>query len=286
MSNSNFYSKSLTLLLPILKMISEGCIPSDIATSLGISKSHVSYYIGRGIESGYVTEICQDTFRAYELTQPGKNFLAVYQRHNKADQQPPICRAENVRFKAPVYKMPSIPVDWQKVPMHNWDQYTTEVGSVKVKLNDGDNPTIEFLPTAVDGTDPIRLYCSLLLDCNDVAKHFEQIFDMQIGRLELSSKGEWVIYNPLAKAITNTTGRITVEGIGKINASLPNRHGEFEYYDPRAAAEFLKMPGHIVRLEQDVDGIKQDMKEILNFVKQEKSSEDNSDDIMAEDENA
>ena len=74
---------------------------------------------------------------------------------------------------------------------------------------------------------------------------------MQIGRLELSSKGEWVVYNPLAKAITNTTGRITVDGIGKINASLPNRYGEFEFHDPRAAAEFLEMPGRIARLEQN-----------------------------------
>jgi hypothetical protein len=38
---------------------------------------------------------------------------------------------------------------------------------------------------------------------------------------------------------------------------------------PRAAAEFLEMPGHIARLEQDVYGIKQDMKEVLNLVRQE-----------------
>ena len=37
----------------------------------------------------------------------------------------------------------------------------------------------------------------------------------------------------------------------------------------RLAAEFLEMPGHIARLEQDVDGIKQDMKEILNWIKQQ-----------------
>jgi hypothetical protein len=142
---------------------------------------------------------------------------------------------------------------------------TTVVGSVKVKLNDGEKHTIEFLPAAVDGDDPIRRYCSLL----EVAKNLEQILDMQIGRLELSLKGEWVIYNPLAKAITNTTGRVTVDGIGMINASLPGRFGEFEFHDPRTAAEFLVMPGRLAKLEQDVDGIKQDMKEILNWIKQQ-----------------
>jgi hypothetical protein len=112
--------------------------------------------------------------------------------------------------------MPSRQVDWHKVEMHNWNQYNTVVGSVKVKLNAGDIPTIEFLPAAIDGNDPNKLYIELFSDCTEVAKHLEQIFDMQIGRLELSSKGEWVVYNPLAKAITNTTGRITVDGVGKI----------------------------------------------------------------------
>ena len=59
MSNSKFYNKSLTFLLPILKMISEGLSPSDIATTLGIAKSHVSYYIGRAREKDFVTEICR-----------------------------------------------------------------------------------------------------------------------------------------------------------------------------------------------------------------------------------
>ena len=169
----------------------------------------------------------------------------------------PICRGENIRFKAPVYKMPSSPVDWHKVEMNNWNQYSTSVGCVKVKLNDADNPTIEFLPDPIDGSDPVKLYCNLLLDCNDVAKNLEQTLDMRIGRLELSSKGEWVVYHPLAKAITDKIGRVTIDGIGKINASLPGRFGEFEFYDPRTAAEFLCMTRLLARLEQKVDKLLQ-----------------------------
>jgi predicted transcriptional regulator len=275
MSNSKFYSKSFTLLLPILEMINEGYIPSTIALRLDIKKSHVSYYIKKAKNSDYVREIFQDTFKRYELTQPGKNFLAKYQNNKTGQQLTPtkICRAENVRFKAPIHKMPSIPVDWHKVEMHNWNQYTTEVDGIKVKLNDGNNPTIEFLPSAIDGSDPLNLYFRLFSDCNEVAKHLEQVLDMQIGRLELSSKAEWVVPNPVAKTITNKTGRVTVDGVGKINASLPNRYGEFEFYDPMAAAEFLVMPQRLLKLEQDVDGIKQDVKEVLKLTKQERSSD-------------
>lgn len=79
---------------------------------------------------------------------------------------------------------------------------------------------------------------------------------MRIGRLELSSKGAWVVYNPLAKAIVDKIGRVTVEGIGKINASLPGRNGEFEFYDPRTAAEFLPKERKIEYVEIDREAMK------------------------------
>jgi len=83
MFSSKFYRKSLTLLLPILEMINEGCIPSDIAKRLDIKKSHVSYYIGRATDLDYVKEVCSDIFKTYELTQPGKNFLAMYKKEQQ-----------------------------------------------------------------------------------------------------------------------------------------------------------------------------------------------------------
>jgi hypothetical protein len=83
--------------------------------------------------------------------------------------------------------------------------YTTGVGSVKVKLNVGDTATIEFIPAAIDGSDPINLYLRLFSYCDKVAKHFEETLDMQIGRLELSSKGEWVIYNMLPDKVLENT---------------------------------------------------------------------------------
>lgn len=255
-SNSKFYRRSLTLLLPILEMISEGLTVTDVSKKLNMQKSHVSYYIKRAKNQGYVKELTRDTFKILEITQAGKNFLAMYQ--HISNNSAPICRAENVRFKAPVYQMPSSPVDWHKAQMHNWNQYTTEVDSINIKLNHGIHPTIEFIPDAVDGDDPYRLFCNLVLACNEVARNLEQTLGMRIGRLELSSKGEWVVYSPLARTITRYTGRVTVDDIGKINASLPNRIGEFEFFDPRAAAEFLNMPRRIANLERD-------MRKLLNY---------------------
>src|SRR5437870_4345331 len=122
-------------------MIANNITQSEIAKSLKIEKSHVSYYVARAKRLGYVKEIARDTFKILELTQAGKNFLAMY--HKSSELR--ICRVENMRFKAPVYKMPTIPVDWDRVEMRNWTQYCNIVDVIKVKINRGINPTIEFI---------------------------------------------------------------------------------------------------------------------------------------------
>src|SRR5438093_517056 len=138
---SKFYTKSLTLVLPILEMIEQGLIESEIANKLNCSKQSVSYHITKLKRCGYIRENGRDVFKLLELTQAGKNFLAMYQHQSTTST--PVCRAENVHFKAPVYKLPASLVDWRKVEMHNWNQYNTEVDSIKIKLNDGQHPTIE-----------------------------------------------------------------------------------------------------------------------------------------------
>jgi hypothetical protein len=47
-----------------------------------------------------------------------------------------------------------------------------------------------------------------------------------------------------------------VKGIGKANASGPRRIGEFEFLDPRAAAEYMAMPKRLSNLEQDIKEMK------------------------------
>jgi hypothetical protein len=43
---------------------------------------------------------------------------------------------------------------------------------------------------------------------------------MIFGRLGLSSTGEWIVYDtPLAKAISKLLVQVTIDGVGKINAS-------------------------------------------------------------------
>jgi hypothetical protein len=247
---SKFYSKSLSHLIPILRMINQGnFILKQISVALGLKQPHVSYYIRRAKEFGYIIETVRDRIKMFKLTQPGINFLDQYNNriHNK---QKASCRAENIRFKAPVCRVPPKTPDWDRVEMNNWSQYNSIVDNIKVKLNMGKSPTIEFLPSPLDGDNPWELSGILYHECTEAARKLEQTLDMEIGRLEMESGAEWVVYDPVARTICKSNGQVTIEGVGKVNASKPFRRGEVEYFDLRQAADYLAMPRRLSKIEK------------------------------------
>jgi DNA-binding MarR family transcriptional regulator len=247
---SKFYSGSLTLLFFILEMIKEHSSQAQIAKMLDLNKSHVSYYVRKTVRIGYVKEISRDRIKILGLTQKGTNFIDQYKNRTSTKQQLPRCRAENVRFKATVHRLPSIPLDWKEIAMNNWTQYNSIVDDIKVHLNCGKPPSIEFIPSPIDGGNPWELLGILFNDCNEAARKLEQTLNMEIGRLEIEHGAEWVVYDPFANFISKQNGQITVDGIGKINASKPLRRGEIEYFDPQFAADYITMPMRVSNIEK------------------------------------
>ena len=221
-----------------------------------MEKSHVSYYIGKAKRAGFVKEVLRDRIKILELTQVGKNFLDQYKYKNQV-QQPIFKHATAAMLSCRKYllqsmcvQLPSKPLDWNKVTMNNWKQYNSIVDNIRVHLNDGKSPSIEFIPSPIDGENPWELFGILYNDCNEVARKLEQLLDMEIGRLELEPGAEWVVYDPLAKLISRYNGQITLDGFGKINASKPFRRGEIEFFDPRFAADYISMPKRISNIEK------------------------------------
>ena len=245
--SSKFYSKSFTLAIVILQLIKEGFVATDIARKLNLKKSHVSYYIKKAKTMGFVNQVTRDVFSVLELTQAGKNLLDQYNRNNPSI---PVCRAENIQFIADIFQMPTIQVDWKKIQMRNWIQYTSKIDEVKVNINIGKNPTIVFIPSPVDGVDPYEVYTILVTECLNVALELYDKIGLKVRNLRLSSRGEWLVYDPIARLFCKTNGQVTYDRIGKVNASPPRRIGEFEFHDPRALQDYLRMPGRIQKIEE------------------------------------
>jgi hypothetical protein len=239
-------------------MIEHGFISVEIAKELDMSKAHVSYYVNKGRRLGYIKETGS---KKLELAQPGKVFL---DRCEKQNLSLPVCRAENIRFKAVVTKMPPIPPNWKKVQMHNWAAYTSEVDSVIIKLNIGKVPTVEFIPSPVEGDNPFHLYSMLLYESSKAAQTLEDTIGMEVGKLELSSRAEWLTYDPLARSFCKIHGQVRYEGIAKVNASKPRDMGEFEFHDPRALHDYLLMPQRLKNVESTLRELSEIVERLFN----------------------
>ena len=137
-------------------------IAADIAKTLNMTESHVSYYITKGKRQFYIKLVTRSSNNILELTQLGQNFLDKYSTTSKVLDRTtqskmyngqPILRLENIQFKAQILQMPTIPVDWKKIEMNNWAQHTSKIDDVHVRLNDGAIPTLVLLPSPVEGDD-------------------------------------------------------------------------------------------------------------------------------------
>jgi hypothetical protein len=92
-----------------------------------------------------------------------------------------------------------------------------------------------------------------------------ELLNSSVSKISLQTlrhMGEWVVYDPFAKLLSNQFGQITVEGVGKVNASKPGRSGEFEWFDLRDCADYMALPKRLAMIEQQ----QCDMQKQLNTV--------------------
>jgi len=235
-------------------MVNEGLIASDIAKRLHMTKPHISYYIKKAKEKGYIRQSSRDVFALLEVTQPGKNFLDQYYKNNLSI---PNLRLENIQFKATVIQMPTIPVNWKKIQMHNWTQYNSQIDDVKVRLNLGKIPTLELIPSPVAGENIYDLITKTVESCINAYWNLYERIGLKLGSLRVCSRPEWVIHDPIAREFCKQNGQVTYDGIGKVNASKPRHIGEFEFFDPRALSEYLLMPQRLRNVETMLERLSQ-----------------------------
>ena len=145
--------------------------------------------------------------------------------------------------------MPIIPVDWNKIEMHNWTQYNTQVDSIRVKLNLADPPTLLLIPSPIDGNNPNDLFITLVYECVNAILELHNKTGLKVDKLQPCSRAEWLVYDPIAKAFSKNNGQVTYDGIGRVNASPPRHIGEFEFHDPRALVDYLAMPRRVQNIE-------------------------------------
>ena len=166
-----------------------------------------------------------------------------------------LCRAEIIRFRAHITQLPTVPVDWKKIQMHNWVRRNSQIDQVRVRINMGKNPTIEFLPSPVEGDDPFQIFVIMVVEVVNVILKLEETIGLRVGPLQLGSRGEWLVFDPVARIFCRMNGQVTYEGVAKVNASKPRSIGEIEFFDPRALLAYVSMPSLVARTDKRAERI-------------------------------
>lgn len=101
-------------------------------------------------------------------------------------------------------------------------------------------------------------------ECINATLELYDKIGLRIGRLQVCSKPEWAVYDPVAREFCKHNGQVTYNGIGKVNASKPRKIDELEFFDPRELLDYMLMPHRLKDVETMV-------KKILELLEQKNS---------------
>ena len=112
------------------------------------------------------------------------------------------------------------------------------------------NPnSVEILTSVLYGNNPYELLFKSRDEANIVAYHLEQKFHMVLGRPKLSRKPHFGVYAPVVGKWSENF-QLDTE-FGKIDQS--KGYGEIDWTDPVSAANFLRMPNRLKRIENSLE---------------------------------
>lgn len=233
----NTLPKNVILPYYLLNAIKQGYIRQiTLSNHLGISKRVVNYHIKKLQSQHYLY-----TDKNLQITQSGYNFLIRIE----GKLTNPRIRLENVRIKYPLITRPKA-FPGKEIRLKNWSKYIYRIDRATLLFN---TDSIEVIPSPVEGNHPYELFYAVRSACDNIILDYSDRLKMQVGIGELSSRMEFAIYDPVARAFTKHVGQLTVENLGKINASPPKHVGELEFFDIRSAANYLEMPNKMQRIE-------------------------------------
>ncbi|MFC1486938.1 hypothetical protein ACFLRN_04530 [Thermoproteota archaeon] len=248
---SNFRQKNLNTVSAILRGLKDGNYPSLIARQLGLERNLIHYYIKKLERLDYIEK--QESVEGYHvktrglitlfhLTQNGSKFLEEIEKKAFSHK----IRLHNCYWLYPIVQQPEITIDWRRVELHNWGQLIGQELGLTVRKNTN---SVEILTNVLYGDNPYELLFKSRDEANNLASYLEQKFLMNLGRPKLSRKPHFGIYAPIVGEWSENFQLDTESG--KIDRS--NGYAEIDITDPVSAANFLRMPNRLERIENSLE---------------------------------
>ena len=255
-----FYSSTVkTRLLPILKMLDAGDYPAKVARFLGMSKQHVSYYIGKMRRAGLIKRVGPKWPVFYKLTAKGKNFL----RGCKGLEPGFLFRLHRCGFKYPILKDSRVMLDWRRVPKAcgHWTALIGDEGGVRVEKT---TRHVIVWCESLSGRDPDELLLQAKSMADRVAASLVAKYGFELGEGQLVPKKHIGVYDPVAELLSQ---RFEIsDDVGKIDRS--EGMGEIDWFSAKAAKEYLLMPSRVENLGQRIESLQGQIQELVSVLKE------------------
>jgi hypothetical protein len=246
------FNKSFELLEPlpekaqkILAVLGADGVASEAVRIANCVKSNVSYWKDRFVKAGALRLKQDGIVKYYELTPYGSKLLTG----SDGELRLPVV-FEDHALKFRVLRRERCRVDWEKLgEPRNWRKLGVLIGTVRVELNLGLEPTVVIHPGQVKGfnVDELEMEAARIVERTKVV--LEQKFGMQLSENGvLLHKPRWRIYRPECHEWISA-GTVEVEGVGVLDHSPTHDKKDplsgrphLEYSDKRLAARASGFP--------------------------------------------
>ncbi len=235
----------------ILGLLGAGNPARDVAKAVPCAKSNVTYWKNKLLKVGAIKAQSNDVVKTYSLTSLGSNLLT-----GSEVRVPVLLEDHAVKFA--VVEHEKCRLDWVKLgEPRNWVKLGLPRKIEGARVVKNADRSIIIHPGHLRGFDVDEL----LVQSGRVVERVKQILEGRFGML-LSTEGA-ALHKPIFRFYTDEArelakvGTTTVDGVGCIDKSPPEREPHEEYYDRRLAKakQTLLEPVRLLNLESKFDDL-------------------------------
>jgi DNA-binding transcriptional ArsR family regulator len=226
-----------------MKRIEAGDYPAKAGKILGLSRSHVWYYVNKLVEAGLIYREKRSNVTFYELTVEGSNLLKSCEGRVFPGE---LHRLDKCQVSFIILKEGRYPDgEFKRVEMVNWTALLGLEQGVKVRHTS--KSWIVHIPV-IRGKNPAEVYTLAINLANRIAGALISKYGVSLGEGKIVSE-ELAVEDPVAKLF----GRYFSVRAGQRKIDHSYNEGELENLSRDSAIEYMQMPEKVKSIEKQVN---------------------------------
>jgi len=247
----------------VLELLGAGNRASDVAKVIGCGKSGVSYWKTKLLGMCALRLQCHDVYDIFSLTPFGSKLLTGSEEGRFAGE---VFVLEDHAVKFEIVEHEKTSIDWRKLGQpQNWVKLGFKVGNVRVVKT---SRSIIVHPGKLKGFNVDELEVTAGQIIERARAFLENRFGMVLSEEAVPlHKPIWQVFSPEAEEWAKA-GTVTVDGVGRLDKSPPDRRAHREYDQKQLAVDAVRAPVILANLEYKVDSLATEIHELVSVLRE------------------